>query len=172
MKKEKIQRTRHDFFYFQIATRYFANYSNVLKKNFGEDFISKMEGIKDKLSKLERREYSKDELDKILDAIGFREFSLSFFQLRTFGTITIVFSALCLEALINDYCITKKSANYFNQYIDKLDPISKWLLIPQLNTGSAISSDSKAFELVKNLFSIRNKLVHPKSKQLDTCEIL
>jgi len=171
MEKDIAQRTRQDFFYFLTSVRFFANYNNTLKDNFGDDYLSKVENLREKISKIEKKQYSKKGMDKILENIGFRDFSISFFQLRAYGTITIVFSALCLEALINDYCITKKSANYFNQYIDKLDPPSKWLLIPQLIAGKEFSSDSKAFELIKNLFSIRNKLVHPKSKQLDQINI-
>lgn len=86
--------------------------------------------------------------------------------------LIIIFSALCLESLINDYCVIRRSGNYLKKYLDKLDTPSKWFLIPKLLTGKEIPSDSQALELIKGLYSIRNRLVHPKSKELGKSEII
>ena len=81
--------------------------------------------------------------------------------------IIIVFSALCLESLINDYCAIKKSGSFLKNYVDKLDTPSKWIIIPKIIVNQEISTDSQAFELLKELFTLRNELVHPKSKETE-----
>lgn len=169
-KHMKAKRTRHDFFYFQIATRYFLNYLKLVKELFNEELVQSLKNGVKELSELEKENFNKDKLDEIIEKFCLKEFTLNFFRMRSFGAITVVFSAMCLEALINDYCVLKKSSNYFKKYINKLDTVSKWLIVPNLITGKAISTDGQTFQLIKELFALRNDLVHPKSKELESLE--
>ncbi len=82
---------------------------------------------------------------------------------RESGLITIVFAAMSLEALINRYAAVRTSATYFRKYLDKLDVVSKWLLIPKLVTGKSIETDSQPFEQLRRLFRYRNRVVHYKA---------
>jgi hypothetical protein len=75
---------------------------------------------------------------------------------------------MCLESLINDYCAIKKSSNYFKKYIEKLDTVSKWIIVPKIITNKEIPTDSQAIELLRGLFQLRNSMVHPKSKEYDS----
>lgn len=45
--------------------------------------------------------------------------------------VSVVFSALSLEAFINDYASQRLSKSYFDNYLDKLDLVSKWVVIPR-----------------------------------------
>ncbi len=72
----------------------------------------------------------------------------------------MIFSALTLEALINDYAISNFSRKYFDNYLDRLSVQGKWLVIPQLVTGKAMSTDGQMFQRLTELFHLRNMLVH------------
>jgi len=83
----------------------------------------------------------------------------------------VVFSALALEAFINDYAITRLSKSYFSKYLDKLDPAAKCVVIPRLHTGKEFDTDTQAFERLRKLFSLRNRLVHFKSTKKRVSEL-
>jgi len=78
----------------------------------------------------------------------------------------IVFSALFLEAVINDYGLSNISKNFIENYIEKANVKSKWVIIPKLITGNDFPTDSKAFKLLGELISLRNDHVHYKSKKI------
>ena len=76
---------------------------------------------------------------------------------------SVAFATMCLEAFIYDYAAHNFSDTYVKRYIDKLDLISKWVLVPRLALGKDFPRDSKAFEYLVKLVKFRNELVHPKS---------
>jgi hypothetical protein len=78
--------------------------------------------------------------------------------------VVVIFSALTLEAFINHYAIENFSKSYLNNYLDKLDPVSKWIVIPKLVLGQTLDTDGQPFELLQRLFSLRNTLVHYKTR--------
>ena len=79
------------------------------------------------------------------------------------ASITIVFSAIAIEAYIYDYAARHFSDSYVQSYIDKLDVVSKWVLVPRLVTGHELPRDHKWFQLMKLLVSERHSIVHSKS---------
>ena len=74
--------------------------------------------------------------------------------------VTVIFSALALEALINDYAICNFSRSYLENYSDRLSPRSKWLIFPKLVAGKAMSTDGQTFQRLTELFRLRDRLVH------------
>ena len=84
--------------------------------------------------------------------------------------ISITFSALCVEAYINHYAIENLSKNYFENYLDKLNTISKWIIIPRIITGKQIDSRTIAIKNLKRLIGLRHKLVHFKTRYYHTVE--
>ena len=75
----------------------------------------------------------------------------------------ITFGAMCLEAFIYDYAAHNFTDTYVKKYLDKLDVVSKWVVITRLTTGKDFPRESKAFEDLKMLIKARNDFVHPKS---------
>jgi hypothetical protein len=71
-----------------------------------------------------------------------------------------------LEAYINHYGISRISRNYFSNYLDKLDMVAKWIVIPKVVTGKKIDPGSAAMQDLDWLVTLRNKLVHYKSKEV------
>ena len=81
--------------------------------------------------------------------------------------VVVVFCATSLEAYINQYAINKLSKNYFKTYLDKLDLLSKWIVLPRIITGKQLDIGSKSVQELSWLISLRNKLVHYKSRKVN-----
>jgi hypothetical protein len=84
-------------------------------------------------------------------------------ELDNHCVITIVFCALAVEGYIYDYAARKLSDSFVDAHLDKLDVVSKWVVVPMLATGKEFPKDTKGFQLLKQLVSNRNFLAHNKS---------
>jgi hypothetical protein len=82
----------------------------------------------------------------------------------------IVFSAMCVEASINNYAGAQLGDSYFKKHLASLDVISKWVVIPQLVCGKSIDKSSAAFASLKKLITARNNLVHNKSSEINASD--
>jgi hypothetical protein len=102
------------------------------------------------------------------EASGFRRFTQDFevkaeiLETRILCAIT---TALFLEAYIFDYCARKRSASFALNYLDKLDTPSKWIITTQLLCPPGIDPGSEVFSKIKRIFTLRNSLVHHKTKE-------
>lgn len=85
--------------------------------------------------------------------------------------VVVVFSAFTLEAFINHYGIGRLSRNYFSNYLDKLDLLAKWIVIPRVVTGKKLDPGSQAIQDLSWLVALRNRLAHFKSKMVTVEEI-
>lgn len=79
---------------------------------------------------------------------------------------TVVFISMAIEAYIYDYSARELSDNFAKTYLDKVDILSKWVLIPKLVKGKDFPIERQGFQLLKELFGYRNKLVHFKSSNI------
>ena len=79
------------------------------------------------------------------------------------GIKSIVFSAMCIEAAAFDFSATQLSDSYAEQYLDKLDLVSKWVVIPKLVCGRSLKENGPALNSLRALVRARNALVHQKS---------
>lgn len=80
------------------------------------------------------------------------------------GAIAIIFAACATEASINDYGARRLGDSYFQNHLDKIDTLSKWIVIPKLATGNEFNKEGQAYQFLKALFRWRNDLMHPKSE--------
>ena len=80
-------------------------------------------------------------------------------EIQRAAMVSVIFSALTLEAF-NNYGIEHFSRSYFDNHLDKLPAVSKWIVIPTLAVGKEIDSDSQSYEQLKRLFKRRDRLVH------------
>jgi hypothetical protein len=89
--------------------------------------------------------------------------------------VVVIFCAFTLEAYINHYGIhygiNRLSRNYHTKYLDKLDVVAKWVVIPRLVTGKELGPGPRAVQDLSWLVGLRNKLAHYKSKTLTLGEI-
>jgi hypothetical protein len=83
------------------------------------------------------------------------------------GLQTIVFAGMCLESAIFEYAADHLGDAYVKDHIDKLDVLSKWLIVLRLVAGYELRKDQEPYAALKELVSARNRLVHSKSEPLD-----
>ncbi|MBI3231256.1 MAG: hypothetical protein HYZ45_14165 [Burkholderiales bacterium] len=88
-------------------------------------------------------------------------------EILIFGLKTVVFSAMCVEAAIFDFAAIHLGDSYSEQYLDKLDLVSKWLVIPRLACSTGLAERGAAINSLRTLVKFRNSLAHQKSKPLD-----
>lgn len=96
-----------------------------------------------------------------------KQFSKLQFQLNKFWPIATAFGVMCLESFIYDYAAHNFTDSFSKKYLDKLDLLSKWVVIPRLVINKEFPTNSQAFQYLNALIKERNSLiVHPKSKPL------
>jgi len=75
-----------------------------------------------------------------------------------------LFAAICLESFIYDYAATNFTDTFARKYLDKLDLVSKWVIVPKLVLGKEYPRGTQAFEYLRNIKKERDNLVHSKSR--------
>ena len=81
--------------------------------------------------------------------------------------ITVIFSAMSIEAFLNDYiaaCIGDKA---FLDTYNKLSTIGKFDCCARFILKSKIDKSKSYYSYLKSLFSLRDELIHSKSKEMD-----
>ena len=83
---------------------------------------------------------------------------------REYSIISIIFSALTLEASMNDIGITCLGKEFFEE-LDQLNLCRKYLLFAKLlsKEGETFDKSKEPYEKLKTLSKLRNDLVHYKS---------
>lgn len=143
-----------------------SNYPNIEHPNMGK---SRIGGLSSTYFDIAQREYSKYiDFDSALscesDEMIQHELERKSFEC---GLKSILFSALCVEAGINDYAAWQLGDNYFNSHFSNMDVVSKWVVVPNLVTGRSLDKSKAAYQALVRLIKSRNSLVHNKSKHLD-----
>lgn len=154
----------------EYLTSYGEHYFEISVKHFKEfwEFNEKLKSTWSKIDEISKRyetegdDEDSKEIEKLLNiAAGFRN------DRDASGHVSIIFSAMCLETIINHYAIARSSIKYFRNYLDKLDVKAKWVTIPKLFSNVEFNRDSQAFELLAKLITMRNELVHFKPKKIE-----
>lgn len=78
--------------------------------------------------------------------------------------IGVNFSAMALEAFFNDYAAYKLGDAFYHDNFEMLRPIAKFQMIMKFIFQQDISKGELVYQLIDNLFRIRNGYVHNKSK--------
>ncbi|MHC9540933.1 MAG: hypothetical protein AB9903_15645 [Vulcanimicrobiota bacterium] len=87
--------------------------------------------------------------------------------------VAVVFCAMTLESFINFYAVTKLQSNaYFDDYLDHLKLLAKWVIIPRLAVQKQINRGTHGFECFKKLISYRNAIIHEKPVDIDSQDYL
>ena len=113
------------------------------------------------------RRYANIEADNS-EPENYRKFTIEFekkAELLECKILAALMTALFFEAYIYDYGARKKSANYITKYLDKLDPVSKWIVVTKLIAPPGLDESDEIFGRLRKLFSLRNELAHHKTKE-------
>ena len=145
----------------KISWTYHGDYFKVVMDNY-----SRIQKLKREHDEFQRNLAGKDISDDDVAVLALKNDAIGELAL-----IVVVFSAFTLEAYINHYGINRLSRNYFSNYLDKLDLLAKWLVIPRIVTGKKLDPGSHAMQGLSWLISLRNRLAHFKSKKITVGEI-
>jgi hypothetical protein len=74
---------------------------------------------------------------------------------------------MALEAFLYDYAAEKLGDNFVREHLDKLSLPSKFLVYPRLVCGKRSDKSGAAYGSLRQLNSLRNDLVHFKSRSFD-----
>lgn len=78
--------------------------------------------------------------------------------------IIIVFMTMTMETYIYDYSARNLGDSYTMIHLDKMNLISKWIVIPKIITGKEIDNSHDSFGTFKKLVKVRNQITHWKSE--------
>jgi len=84
-------------------------------------------------------------------------------ELAKSAVTIIVFSTMAIEAYIYDYASRHLGDNFVKDHLDKLDTLSKWVIIPELITGKEMPRHENWNELLARMIKTRNLIIHHKS---------
>jgi hypothetical protein len=132
--------------------------------------------VRDNYSRIQELKREHDEYKRSIKGTKMSDDDVDFLAskndaIEELALIVIVFSAFTLEAYINHYGISCLSRNYFSNYLDKLDLLAKWLVVPRIVTGKRLDPGSQAMQELSWLVALRNRLAHFKSKVITVEEI-
>ena len=82
---------------------------------------------------------------------------------------TVLFSAMAIEAFINDYAAACLGDSDFYDNFDRLSVFSKLELIARFILKTSVDKSKSYYSHLKKLFKERDAYVHSKSKQLSFC---
>lgn len=85
---------------------------------------------------------------------------------------TVVFSAMAIEAFLNDYAAACLGDSEFYGSFDQLSPISKFELIAKFILGENVDKSKAYYCHLKKLVQNRNTFVHNKSSAINGYETL
>jgi len=75
----------------------------------------------------------------------------------------VVYGALSLEAYINFYA-TRYNIPFHNDLEQKFSTVNKWKIYPHLKIKKSIDGD--AINKIKEIFKLRDEIVHPKANRI------
>lgn len=95
------------------------------------------------------------------------EEDISFDMFLEYTISTIVFSAMCIEAFLNDYAASCLGDEEFYGYFDKLSIEGKFALVAKFVLATEIDKSKSYYSRLKSLIRDRNKYTHSKSTTLE-----
>jgi len=143
--------TEHPVTSWARVNTYHSFFFDICEKSYSEYLLIEEEIINLQKRKC-RNEFYDDfiELENLRDALGFH---------------TILYAAMCIEASIFDYAATQLGDEFVKTHFEKIDLLSKWVIIPKYVCGAEINKNRPAYAGLKQLIKTRNALVHHKSSE-------
>lgn len=82
------------------------------------------------------------------------------------GVVLLMSATAYLEQVINDYAHTFLDPEAYDEHLDNLRTITKWLLLPRLCQNKEIKEDDPAIHSLCELIKARNAVVHHRRKEM------
>jgi hypothetical protein len=82
------------------------------------------------------------------------------------GVVLLMSATAYLEQIINDYGHTFLDPEAYDEHLDNLRTVSKWLLLPRLCQNKDVRDNDPAINSLRELIKARNAIVHHRRKEM------
>lgn len=89
-----------------------------------------------------------------------------FSQLNEFSTATQIFSCMAVESFLNFYGVNQLGEDFYKQNFERLSPNQKLEALIAVSVHLSLEKEDEICKIVHRMFDQRNRLVHPKAKQV------
>ena len=83
------------------------------------------------------------------------------------ATSTHLFACMTIEAFLNHYGVKRLGEAYYKRNLERVGITEKLSILILACLGSVIKNDAELIKKTRALFDARNRLVHPKSREID-----
>jgi hypothetical protein len=80
----------------------------------------------------------------------------------------LIYSCMAIEGFINYYGVKRLGDKYYKRNIERIGISEKLQIVLLACTGHLCKKDEAIVKLIRNLFDMRNSLVHPKTREITT----
>ena len=121
--------------------------------------------------KLEAKE---KELQEEYSGYGVADFKIAIYsatqkefnQLNEFSTATQIFSCMAIESFLNFYGVNQLGEDFYKRNFERLSPNQKLEALIAIAVHLSLEKEDEICKVVRRMFDQRNRLVHPKAKQI------
>lgn len=92
---------------------------------------------------------------------------MEFSQLNEFSTATQIFSCMAIESFLNFYGVNQLGEDFYKRNFERLSPNQKLETLIAVSVHLSLEKEDEICKVVRRMFDQRNRLVHPKSKQIE-----
>lgn len=86
-------------------------------------------------------------------------------ELLECAATVVVMAHMAIEAYIYDFA-GRELGDGSAEELDKLSPVGRWLFVPRLVNAHNFTKGDEPYSRLKRLTSVRNKIAHPKTKDV------
>ena len=90
-----------------------------------------------------------------------------FSQLNEFSTATQIFSCMAIESFLNFYGVNQLGEDFYKRNFERLSPNQKLEALLAISVHLSLEKEDEICKVVRHMFDQRNRLVHPKAKQIE-----
>ncbi len=90
-----------------------------------------------------------------------------FRQLNEFSTATQIFSCMAIESFLNFYGVNQLGEDFYKRNFERLSPNQKLEALLAVSVHLSLEKEDEICKVVHRMFAQRNRLVHPKAKQIE-----
>ncbi len=90
-----------------------------------------------------------------------------FSQLNEFSTATQIFSCMAIESFLNFYGVNQLGEDFYKRNFEKLGPNQKLEALIAVSVHLSLEKEDEICKVIRRMFDQRNRLVHPKAKQIE-----
>jgi hypothetical protein len=88
-------------------------------------------------------------------------------QLNEFSTATQIFACMAVESFLNFYGVNQLGEDFYKRNFERLSPNQKLEALIVVSVHLSLEKEDEICKVVRRMFDQRNRLVHPKAKQIE-----